>query len=100
MDHHTVCRQRDTIGGGNLRGFNHVPANEHRGGSVHPFCYNTIAALGGTATDAKADKQSTGRKIVPACNRTLAYGGTADLCPYNGIRQMVDRGNDDGNKCS
>ena len=97
MDHHTVCRQRNSIGGSNLRGFNHVPANEHRGGTVHPFCYNIAATMGGTAFDAKTDKQAPGRKIVPACNRAHAYAGTADLCPYDGIRQMVDRGNADGN---
>ena len=35
---------------------------------------------------------------MPAYNRTHAFGNTADLCPYNGIWQMVDRGNADGNK--
>ena len=53
MDHHTLCYQRDTIGGGYLRGTYNVPANRHGGGYVHPFCYPATVALGDTTSDAQ-----------------------------------------------
>ncbi len=68
MDHHTLCHQRDSLGGGYLCGSYNVPANGHGGGNVHPFCCLAVAALGGAASDAQV---SAGNRRWP---NMAAYG--------------------------
>ena len=64
MDSHTFCRQRDSFGGGYLRGSDNIPANGKWGGFVHPFCFPAVASVGDAAIDEASVAGEWGRQIV------------------------------------
>ena len=98
MDYHTLCHQRDSLGGGNLCGYYNVPAKGYGGGYVHPFCCPVVVALGGATSDAQVHARSGGGQDVAAHGRGYDCHYTAYICPDNGLWQVLVRGDADGDK--
>lgn len=98
MDNHTLCRQRNSIGGGYLRSSDNVPANGNGGGFVHPLCCYTASTMGDTAPNAQIVTRNRGRTPLAAHSRNTAHGSNARFRAYHRKRQMVVHGNADVHK--
>ena len=98
MDSHTFCRQRDSFGGGYLRGYDNFPANENGGGFVHPLCFRTIASVGDATVCAQSIAIERGYTDLYSSYRIAADNIVGCFCSYDEWWQVVDLGDAHGNK--